>query len=76
MNKDRRARIDELSVNLEDIRAAIEMLRDEEQEAFENLPENIQDSERGELMDSAISSLEQAHSAIEEAMNALMVAAE
>ena len=76
MNKDRRARIDELSVNLEDIRAAIEMLRDEEQEAFENLPENIQDSERGELMDSAVSSLDEASSAIEEAMNALMVAAE
>jgi len=76
MNKDRRARIDELSVNLEDIRAAIEMLRDEEQEAFENLPENIQESERGELMDSAVSSLDEASSAIEEAMNALMVAAE
>ena len=76
MNKDRRARIDELSVNLEDTRAEIEMLHDEEQEAFDNLPEGIQESERGELMDNAISSLEQAHSAIEEAMNALMVAAE
>ena len=76
MNKARRTRIDELSVNLEAIRAEIEMLRDEEQEAFENLPENIQDSERGELMDSAVSSLDEASSAIEEAMNALMVAAE
>jgi len=76
MNKARRTRIDELSVKLEDTRAEIEMLHDEEQEGFNNLPEGIQSSERGELMDSAISSLEQAHSAIEEAMNALMVAAE
>ncbi|MFH1628246.1 MAG: hypothetical protein ABIE47_05920 [Pseudomonadota bacterium] len=76
MNKARRTKIDELSVKLEDIRAEIEMLHDAEEEAFNNLPEGIQSSERGELMDSAISSLEQAHSAIEEAMDALMVAAE
>ena len=76
MNKARRTKIDELSVKLEDIRAEIEMLHDAEEEAFNNLPEGIQSSERGELMDSAISSLEQAHSAIEEAMDALIVAAE
>ena len=76
MNKARRTRIDELSVKLEDTRAEIEMLHDEEQEAFDNLPEGIRESERGELMESAVASLEEAGSAIEEAMNALMAAAE
>ena len=76
MNKARRTRIDELSVKLEDIKAEIEMLHDEEQESFDNLPEGIQESERGELMESAVASLAEASSAIEEAMNALMAAAE
>lgn len=49
----------------------LEELRDEEQEAYDNLPEGIQDSERGENMYNAIDNIESAISSIEEITNYL-----
>lgn len=37
----------------------METIRDEEQEAFDNLPESIQCSERGETMEDYISTMEE-----------------
>lgn len=37
----------------------LEEVRDEEQEAFDNLPEGLQYSERGEMMEEAIDSLDE-----------------
>lgn len=65
MNNDRRKRIEAISANLSELRDAIETIRDEEQEAFDNMPESLQCSERGELSESAISALDNAASEIE-----------
>lgn len=59
MNKDRRQRIQKLSKQLAEISAALEDLRDEEQDAFDGMPENLQQSERGETMEAAISVLDE-----------------
>lgn len=60
MNKDRRKAIGDIYDKLIDIQSDLEYIRDEEQEAFDNLPESIQYSERGERMEEYISSLEEA----------------
>jgi exonuclease VII small subunit len=65
MNKDRRkslaealALIDQAEALLQQASEAVDEVRDEEQEAFDNLPESLQDGERGQQMQEAVSSLE------------------
>lgn len=62
MNKNKRTRIEGLKERLEEIAAELEQLAAEEQEAFNNMPESLQGSERGEQMESNISELEDAQS--------------
>lgn len=72
MNKQRRkdiqALVDQLNEHvsaLEDIRGAIESLRDEEQEYKDSMPENLQYGSNGERADEAIDALENAASSLE-----------
>ena len=58
MNNDRRNRIRKLISQLEDIQNEIENILSDEQEAFDNMPEGFQESERGEKMQAAINHLE------------------
>ena len=60
MNKQRRKAVGDSYDKLIDIQSDLECIRDEEQEAVDNLPESIQYSERGERMEEYISSLEEA----------------
>ena len=46
-------------------------MKDEEEEALENFPENLRYSERGEAMQEAFDNLEEAHGAISEAIDLL-----
>lgn len=62
--------------NLSSLQTSIEELLEEEQEAFDNLPEGIQDSERGEAIQAAIDNLEEAVSNCEELLNNLEMAKE
>lgn len=41
-------KLSELQSTIEEMKAALETLRDEEQEAYDAMPESIQGSERGE----------------------------
>jgi F0F1-type ATP synthase membrane subunit b/b' len=67
MNQDRRAKIEtaveELRSALEtmqELHATLESLRDEEQEAFDNLPEGLQQADRGQSMEAIASALDDA----------------
>lgn len=71
MNKQRRKALEELHSLLTDVYERVEAVMEEEQEAYDNLPENLQESERGEAMSDAISNLESAASSIDEAMDYL-----
>ena len=66
MNKQRRKLINELIGKAYDLSCEIEEVLNEEQESFDNMPENLQYSERGESMQEAISSLEEAQSSIDD----------
>ena len=60
MNKDRRDRIAKIKEALEDLRGQIEDLQSEEQEAFDNMPESLQQSERGQASEAAAEALQSA----------------
>ena len=65
MNKERRKAIQEVMEELETLKSKIEEIQNDEQEAYDNLPESLQYSERGEAMESAIENLESAYNEID-----------
>jgi uncharacterized coiled-coil DUF342 family protein len=72
---------DELRGKIDDLKAEIETVRDEEQDKFDNLPENFQDGDRGQRMQAAIDAMDEAIQALEnididEITNALNTATE
>ncbi len=71
MNADRRKRINDIVSTLEQLHADIEAIRDEEQESFDNTPESLQQSEKGQKSEEAISTLEDVASEIENAKDNL-----
>lgn len=58
MNKLRRKQIADAIDLIEQAMEILEQVRDDEQEAFDNMPENLQGSERGEVMEEYIYTLE------------------
>lgn len=71
MNKQRRKELDKIQDTLLEVQTDLEAVKNEEEEAYDNLPESLQDSERGEVMQDAISILEDALNSIEEAIDYL-----
>jgi len=71
MNKQRRKAITEIVSKLEEIMADLNTLQEEEQEAFDNLPEGLQDSEKGEAMETAAGLLEEAVNSVGDAIDGL-----
>lgn len=72
MNKMRRmalkaivVQMDALSETLAEIKEALEGICDEEQEAFDNMPEGLQASERGEQMQEYIETMSEAVEALD-----------
>lgn len=54
---------------LEEIKSCIETMQEDETEKLDNMPEGLQESERGEAMQEAIENLESASSSLEEAID-------
>lgn len=71
MNKTRRKVIEEVIDQLGTLKEQIESVGEEENEAYDNLPEGIQYSERGEAMSDNASDLEQAASDLDDIMSTL-----
>lgn len=71
MNKARRKWIDRITDKLLEIQTDLEECRNEEEEAYDNLPESFQYGEKGEKMQDAISAMENADSSIQDAIDYL-----
>lgn len=71
MNKKRRTELAAIATKIADAREELEAIRDEEQEAYDNMPESLQTSQRGEAAESAIGEIDSALSSLEEAINSL-----
>lgn len=65
MNKVRRKEIARAIELMEQAREILEAVRDEEQEAFDNMPEGLQCSERGETMEEYIYTIEECLDALD-----------
>lgn len=59
MNKQRRIRVKEALELIDRARGILKEVRDEEQESFDNLPEGLQEGEKGERMQENIDALEE-----------------
>ncbi len=71
MNKDRRKRILNIIKKIRDNLSDLDIIQDEEQNAFDNLPEGLQYSSRGEDMENAIDAIATAISDIGGALDDL-----
>lgn len=67
MNKERRKRLAEAFEKIGEVKEIIESVKDEEQEAYDNLPENFQNWERGEEMQGYIEMLDEAYGYLDDA---------
>ena len=81
MNKYRRKEIDMLNNELQDIIDKIKAaqstasdIQSDEQDYMDNIPENLQSSERYEAADAAISELDDVDSALDEAVDSIQSA--
>ena len=63
--------LDQLKEEIETCMAEVEGVKDEEQDAFDNLPESLQETERGEVMSIAIDNLDIASSDLESILSSL-----
>ncbi len=71
MNAQRRKEIQTVLNELADLRSRVETLQNDEQEAFDNMPESLQQSDRGQASEGAASSLENALTAFDEIESSL-----
>lgn len=71
MNKQRRSKISNIITELESIKSRLDSVLSNEQFAFDNMPENLQYSMRGEESQEAIDCMEEAVNNLEEAISQL-----
>ena len=76
MNNQRRKQISKVIEQIEESKDIISYILDEEQEAFDNIPEGLLESERAEQSQNAIELLDDAINNLEEAVNNLEEAQE
>lgn len=75
MNRIRRKALDALYRELEDIQSRLEAITCEEEEDYrDNIPENLQGSERYEAADAACDSLRDAYDMITDALDSILEA--
>lgn len=76
MNNYRRKDIANIIQSLEELKEQITNVKNEEQDYFDNIPENLQMSERAENSQNAISELENSECSIDEIISSLQTAME
>lgn len=76
MNNIRRKRLEQIKNKLDDVVADIQSCYDEEEEYYDNMPENLQNSIRGEMAQQAIDALDNAMSNIADALDEIDTAME
>ena len=76
MNRIRRKALNDIKDQIEMLRCTLEQLAEEEEEYRDNMPENLQGSERYEKADEACDSLDEAINNLEEAVSSIEAAIE
>lgn len=76
MNKERRNRIEDMIVKLEGLKEELESIQCEEQESYENMPESLQYSERGETIEENANDLDSCSSDLQDVIDNLQAIVE
>ena len=76
MNKAHRKALDEVISKIEEAKELLENLQAEEEENRDNMPENLQGSERYEAADAAVDNMSSAVDALDEAISSIESAQE
>ena len=71
MNKQRREELLKVKTVLESLGTALERIKDDEEFAYDNMPENLQYSMRGEESQDAINSLDEAIDNLNESISCI-----
>ena len=71
MNKSRRRKLENILFLLGEHMEELEGIRDEEQEAFDNMPESLQNSEKGDAMTCNVDEIDSAIIDIQSAVDSL-----
>lgn len=71
MNKQRRKRLEDVVSRLEECMSDLEFIKEEEQEAYDNLPESIQYSERGEAMQGNVDDIDYVISDLDQVIDSI-----
>lgn len=71
MTKKDKKQLEVLLAKIEDIRAAIEAMKDAEEEKYDNMSDGWQESERGYIMSENIDSLDSCYSGLDDAVEAI-----
>lgn len=71
MNKERRTKIERVIKEIEQVKTSLQSILDDEQFAFDNMPENLQSSMRGEESEESINCMDEAIVALDEAIEQL-----
>ena len=71
MNANRRKRLNEVAVKLRELTEVVNDIGGEEQEAFDNMPEQLQESEKGERMEDIIDQLEDMSDSLEDVVSSI-----
>jgi len=74
MNRIRRKKISELMEQLEVLKDELETIQQEEQEAFDNIPEAFMDTDRYSEAEEAVENLDSAFGSLEECLDCLTAA--
>ncbi len=69
MNKLRRKALAAIMERLEEVKADLEMVAEEEEEAFDNIPESLEGTERYEAAEAAVENLQEAISSFEDLLS-------
>lgn len=71
MNAQGRKEIAKHIASLKNIKSILESMRDDEEMKYDNMPEGLQESERGDQMQEAIDALENAVASLEDTIDSL-----
>jgi hypothetical protein len=71
MNPQRRKQLQNVLDYIDKAKEALYILKEEEQDYFDKMPDSIQDSDKGEKSNDAISNMEDAYSLLDDAMNSI-----
>lgn len=74
MNKMNRKQLSDLISRIETIREELDEIKDGEEEKFDNMPENLQDSEKGEALSEIIDFLDSASESLNESVESIQSA--